>query len=123
MNVIAVGLGGFIGAILRYVTDELLSMLNGLVMSTLIVNLLGCFILGLFTYKVMDQINLQIRIGLTTGVIGSFTTFSTFSVETLALVTKGDLFFAILYVVITVVGGICLAFFGVKLAQRKGVYK
>lgn len=120
MNIIAVGVGGLIGAILRYGIDQLVPLINGLPIGTLIANLLGSFILGWFMFRISKQINSPIGLGMSVGIIGSFTTFSTFSVETFSLLARGMIFFAILYVLLTVLGGISLAFAGAKLAQDKG---
>ncbi|WP_374723380.1 fluoride efflux transporter CrcB [Calidifontibacillus erzurumensis] len=121
MKLLLVMIGGFLGAICRFSIGEWISKNNGFPLSTFIINMIGCFILGWFltfanqTNKVKPAFTLMIG----TGFIGSFTTFSTFSVETLHLLQKGLILTAILYVFASTVVGIGLAYAGHKLAIIK----
>lgn len=88
-NLIFVGIGGFIGACLRYFVSLSSSKLfgNQLPYGTLIVNILGGILIGLimeisFT---TDLISPNVRLFLVTGIMGGLTTFSTFSYETISL--------------------------------------
>jgi len=121
MNILAVGIGGFFGSTLRYTIGEWIHSPNGFPLGTMIINLLGCLILAWFftiTSKKW-QINPTIKVGIGTGFVGAFTTFSTFSVETLNLINHHQIGFAILYVLVSVFGGIGFAFAGAKLGGAK----
>ena len=89
MNILAIGLGGFIGAIARYLLSEFAERLSVGVfpLGTLVVNVLGCLLIGLLAWCVEDRqffsenTQLLVRVG----ILGSLTTFSTFSYETILL--------------------------------------
>lgn len=122
MNIISVGIGGFFGAIMRYSLGEWIHTTNGFPLGTLMINLVGCLFLAWFltiTTRMWD-INPNLKLGIGTGFTGAFTTFSTFSVETLNLINNQQFLFALLYVLLSVLGGIGLAFVGAKLALMKG---
>jgi CrcB protein len=90
-----VGAGGFIGAVSRYVMSGLVHQaipFSTFPAGTLAVNVVGCFIIGLLggladTRSVIGQ---DLRLFMFFGVLGGFTTFSTFGYETLALVRDGE---------------------------------
>jgi fluoride exporter len=119
LNVIAVGIGGFIGAIVRYSIGNVIFIRSGFPLATLLINLLGCLFLAWFftitARRVKMNPNLKLAIG--TGFTGAFTTFSTFSVETLNLLKNGQSGFALFYVLASIFGGIGLALLGAKLAS------
>lgn len=122
MNVLLVMAGGFFGAICRFVLSEWIHTNNEFPLATFLINLIGCFTLGWFLTlasqkgKVRPEYILMIG----TGFIGSFTTFSTFSMETVNLIQQGLLFTGILYVSATTVLGILLTYLGHKLALSRG---
>lgn len=119
MNLAAVAIGGLIGAILRYgLASWIVFPPNTFPAATLSINWIGCFALGwLFTLTSGGwNIHPSWRLGIGTGLIGSFTTFSTFSVDTIALCQHGSVPAALLYVLLSVVGGIALTAAGWKLA-------
>lgn len=99
MTILAILIGGSIGAISRYGLMTFLSSYG--VISTLMINILGSFILGFFIelsslYGSTSQI---FKSFLVIGVLGSFTTFSTFSLDTVTLYQKGAIFHSVAYVV------------------------
>jgi CrcB protein len=118
MKILLVMVGGFLGAICRYGVGELVVAEQGFPFGTLLVNLIGCFLLGwLLTF--MAQRNKKrpyITLFFGTGFTGSFTTFSTFSVETIQLFEKGQVFLAVMYVLFSLLIGLLLVFLGSKLA-------
>ena len=122
MNVLAVGIGGFFGAILSYTVGKVIPSPSGFPLGTLVINLLGCLFLAWFftitTKRWNISPNLKLAIG--TGFTGAFTTFSTFSVETLNLIKNHQLFMALLYVLLSIFGGIILALIGAKTAGFNG---
>lgn len=117
MNLLAVGLGGFIGAILRYLVGKWIPATNGFPINTLMINLLGCLFLAWFFTITTKRwmINSQLKLAIGTGFTGAFTTFSTFSVETLNLIENQQFLMALIYVFLSILGGIGLAIIGTKL--------
>jgi protein CrcB len=107
-----VGLGGAIGTIFRY-TLSLLPIKSSFPILTLITNLLGAFIIGVVVGLFEKQyLSSQIHLFLKTGLCGGFTTFSTFSLETLTLLENDMIFIAIVYALISVVGCIMGVYLG-----------
>lgn len=88
--IVLVGAGGLIGAVLRYLISGLVQNLTQSVTfphGTFVVNITGCFLMGIFSHLVESQVGLtsEMRLFLMVGLLGSFTTYSTFSHETLNL--------------------------------------
>lgn len=107
-----VGLGGAIGSIFRY-TLSLLPIKSSFPVLTLITNLLGAFIIGVVVGLFEKQyLSSQIHLFLKTGLCGGFTTFSTFSLETLTLLENDMIFIAIVYVFISIAGCIVGVYLG-----------
>ena len=119
MNILFVGFGGFIGASLRYLSGQLIPPQNGFPIHTLIINLLGCFALSWFYSAAFHRWNIapHIRLGIGTGLIGAFTTFSTFSVETLQLLHNGQIFLCLSYILTSTIGGIVFSAGGIRLSH------
>lgn len=92
IDVFLVGIGGFIGAVSRFSFSKLIKYydLNPL-FSTLGVNVLGCFFITLIYGLIVSKAHIDLRFSLfiIVGFLGSFTTFSTFSLESLLLFNKG----------------------------------
>ena len=118
MKYVFVMLGGFCGAIVRFGIGQLLPVTGSFPFATLSVNLLGCLFLGWFSTISANSNKLKpehvLLIG--TGFTGSFTTFSTFSVETIQLFENGYFITACSYVLLSVIAGLLLVFLGFKLA-------
>lgn len=111
-------MGGMIGSLLRYfVSLSTNHFNNGFPAGTLLANLAGSFFLGWFTSRVIarNKLNPLLAGAIGTGLTGSFTTFSTFSVETLILIESGKMGLAIFYVLISAIGGFLLAAVGYKI--------
>lgn len=96
-------LGGAVGALGRYGATRLLGAVPG---STFAVNVLGCFLLGLLLSVAWARLGDDARLGLAVGVLGAFTTFSTFSAETLLLIRGGHVARAAAYAGGSVVVGL-----------------
>jgi len=122
MPVIAgVALGGALGATARYALDRLIEHRTESVFpwATFTINLTGCFAIGLVSATLIDRHHLPawLRVGLELGVIGGYTTFSTFAQESLDLVDARDVAEAILYVGGSVVLGMIAVYFGRSLGR------
>ena len=119
-TIIAVGLGGFIGSVLRYLVSRLTAGVDfaSLPLGTLTVNVLGCFVLGLLTglFERTGNLSPELRLLLTTGLCGGFTTFSTFSNEALGLMRSGQTLLCFAYIVASVTLGLIAAYVGMKLS-------
>ncbi|MGY2080659.1 fluoride efflux transporter CrcB [Modestobacter sp. SYSU DS0657] len=116
---VAAALGGALGALARWgVAEGLPSPAGGWPWATLLVNLTGCLLLGALLGAVFPRHpdHPWLRPFLGTGVLGGFTTFSTFAVETVRLADGGAWATAAGYVVASVLGGLLAAVAGVRLA-------
>lgn len=116
-----IGLGGFVGAVLRYLVSGWVQDRSGSIVfpfGTAVVNLIGCFCIGLLVYLVESRsfFSVEIRAFILIGLLGSFTTFSTFGSETLTLLRGGRLDLAVLYAGGQVTGGVAMVFAGRLLA-------
>ena len=113
-----VALGGAVGAALRYLIGEWLNH-DGFPYATLSVNLIGSLLLGVLTIGVAQHIIApNMALVFATGVIGAFTTMSTFSVETISLFDQGESTLAFSYVGLTMVLGPLLALLGWKIGEN-----
>ncbi|MEH7109870.1 fluoride efflux transporter CrcB [Bacillus sp. JJ1764] len=113
-----VGLGGILGSLTRYLLSMFGTYLWGrnFPIGTMIINLTGAFILGFLTNKLAKtkERNPQLFTALTTGVIGSYTTFSTFCVETIRLLEVNQYLYALLYFILSAIGGLYFVHLGLK---------
>lgn len=123
LNYLAIALGGAIGACLRFAISEWMLHLFGRAFpfGTLLVNILGSFVIGLLYGLLLSE---QIapnpwRIFIGIGILGAFTTFSTFSMDTVLLLQQGDWLKAVANVVLNVVLCLTLAWLGLKLGSMK----
>ena len=115
-DLILVGIGGFIGAILRYALSSVIQNDSSPIpMGTLLVNFLGTLLLGIVVYsaELVSFITPDIRMFLTIGVLGAFTTMSTFGHEAFTLFEEGKTVPLVIYVVATVL----LVFLGIFVAR------
>ena len=121
LNLIIIGIGGFIGAILRYIISGFFYDLYGdkFPYGTLAVNLIGCFALGFFITMAEGKfiISPQMRSFAAIGLLGAFTTFSTFSFETLALLQNELYTSAFFNILISVIVGLIAVWAGMVLAK------
>ncbi len=119
---IAIAIGGTLGCWARYAMTNLVQAIygRGFPYATLSINLLGSLLMGFLFFATLERLTISpaVRTGILTGVIGGFTTFSTFEMETLLLVEQGDTFKALLYVFLSVVPGFLGAFGGAYIARN-----
>ena len=120
-KLLVIGLGGFVGAIARYGLSGLVHRYVGASFptGTLVVNVLGCFVIGGLMYLVEDRqlFAPETRLFLQIGFIGSFTTLSTVGYETFALLRAGQIALASLNAAANVllgIGAVALGWVGIK---------
>lgn len=120
-NIILVGLGGALGSVVRYLISVLVysGKTQLFPWSTLLINFMGCLLLGLLLgyFQKNDNQYQELKLLLAIGVCGGMTTFSTFSAETLNLMQSGNLLAAGLYAISSFVGGVLLLYLGVVLIR------
>ena len=118
---IAVALGGAAGSLLRFLTSAwvVANWPRHYYLATLTVNLVGCLAIGFLSawFLLRSDIPLVLRTGLTVGVLGGLTTFSSFSLEVLRLLENGQHGLAISYLLGSVLGGLGAAWLGMSLAR------
>jgi fluoride exporter len=108
-----VGIGGAIGSILRYLASTGIQskFLSTFPYGTMCVNITGCFLIGvIYALAERNNISPEWRFFLATGLCGGYTTFSTFSFESLSLLRDGEIFYATAYIASSVVIGILATF-------------
>ncbi len=120
MKIILIGIGGAIGSILRYIVSGLdYKFSYGIFpISTLVVNLSGSLAIG-FLWALFEQTatSSNIRMFIFIGILGGFTTFSTFALENFNLIRDGEKNIALLNVLISTIFGILFVFIGYMLAK------
>lgn len=111
-NCLAVGGGGAIGSVFRYLLGMLPLNQKGFPFTTLGINVIGAFLIGIVIALAAKHSNADPRLilFLQVGFCGGFTTFSTFSNETLTLMQNGRFSIALLYIVASVVLCVCAVF-------------
>lgn len=116
-----VALAGAVGALSRWGLGKFVHSLmgNGFPYGTLIVNILGCFLIGLIMHigLTTSRISETTRIGLTVGFVGALTTFSSFSYETLILAEQGRWMGVCSNIVLNIILGLLATMAGLSLAK------
>src|SRR5580658_2790725 len=119
---LAIAVGGTLGCWARYAMTNLVQTIYGrdFPYATLSINLLGAFLMGFLYIETVERLTISpaLRTGILTGVLGGYTTFSTFEMETLLLVEQGELLKAVLYIVLSVALGFLCAFGGAFIARN-----
>jgi len=121
LNYLVIGIGGFAGAISRYIVGLWVGERWGrsFPLGTLAVNISGCFLIGLLMTLFLEKsmASPQWRSFLVVGFLGAYTTFSAFEYETGGLVKDGELLFAALNVILSVAAGFAALKLGEVLAR------
>ena len=118
-EILIVGVGSFAGGALRYILSVGLSKLGRLwafPIGIMLINILGCFLIGVLYgyFKSKATTDPVLPLLLMTGVLGGFTTFSTFSFETIQLLQQNEWLKAVLYVVGSVGVGVAACYLGMR---------
>ncbi|PWJ62963.1 fluoride efflux transporter CrcB [Rathayibacter iranicus] len=122
--ILLVALGGAVGTAGRFTLAVVLPRVGVLPIATVVVNLVGAFLLGLLLEGLArrgpdEGGRRRLRLLLGTGVLGGFTTYSTFSLDTVALIEGGHLAESLLYTGGTLVLGLAAAALGIAVAGRR----
>lgn len=120
-RLLLIGLAGFVGTLLRYWLSGWTAQRFGETFptGTLVVNLLGCFMAGLLFYLMFDRylVNQTIRTVVIIGLLGGFTTFSSFGLQTFTLLREGEMGLALLNMAASNLGGLLMVWCGYSLAR------
>lgn len=119
--ILLAGTGGFLGTCCRYLTNRLYLTYfkTTLPLATFTVNVLGCLILGLII-GLMNRagvVSPKMNAFLVVGFCGGFTTFSTFSYETLTLASTGQSLLSLLYIAASIIIGLLAVWIGIQIAN------
>ena len=120
MQFVAIGVGGAIGAVLRFVISGLAYNLFGqnFPWGTFVVNMIGCFAIGFFSRLFEDMaISPNLRVLVLVGGLGAFTTFSTYAFENVNLLRDGEFGVALLNMAASTMVGLIFVFLGMALAN------
>ena len=123
MNIaVAVGAGGAVGSVLRYVLSSVVVRAMGSTFpyGTVLVNVIGSFVIGLLYVWLMERVGArpELRAFLIVGVLGGFTTFSSFSLETVTLLMQESYTKAVANVVVSVLLCIACTWLGILVARQ-----
>ena len=115
INLVYVASGGAIGAVLRYLISNFYRLyFPNFPIGTLFINLIGSFLIGILASNLENKgaSYVFIKYFLIIGILGSFTTFSTFSLETIQLINDKKLFSSLVYIFLSISLCVFGAFFG-----------
>lgn len=113
LNILSVGLGGFIGAVCRYLIGLIpINEITTFPIKTFVINVIGCIVIGVITVVAAknSSLNPHMLLFLKVGLCGGFTTFSTFALESVDLMKNGNVMMSFLYVFGSVLVGIGVIF-------------
>jgi CrcB protein len=121
LRLIYIGLAGAGGTLMRYWLSESIAKRFGetFPIGTLVVNLIGCFLAGLLFYLLLDRelVSPVVRTVVLIGLLGGFTTFSAFGLQTFTLMRDGAVGLALLNIGLSNVGGLMMVWVGYSVAR------
>lgn len=119
---VMIALFGVLGCWSRYLMTQLIQAIWGanFPFATLFINVSGCFLMGFLFVETLERLTIPVslRTGILTGFVGGYTTFSTYSMETILLLERGDALKGGLYLLLSNLLGVAAAFSGVFLARN-----
>jgi len=119
LDLLAVFAGGLIGTTLRVALDlAIVHDLDEFALSTILVNTVGSFVLGVLVAALWWRAPGWVRVGLGPGILGSFTTFSALAISVVALARTGEIVVAVLSIVLSIGLGMLAAWAGLTLGAR-----
>ena len=120
-QILAIGIAGLVGTLMRYWLSGVVDRVAGETFpaGTLVVNLAGCFLIGFLFHALTERylIDPGLRSVILIGLLGGFTTFSSFGVQTFTMLRDGELWLASLNIVASNAGGILLVWVGYVLSE------
>lgn len=122
LNLLLIALGGAIGSVLRYLTANGIYLLLGrhFPYGTLTVNIIGSWLMGLLTIVLLERFTNfsgELRSLLLIGLLGGYTTFSSFSIETLNLISQGQFIKGMLNIFLSITLCLLASWLGLLLAR------
>jgi len=116
-TLLLIAAGGAAGSVCRYILSSYIKVLY--FPGTLVVNILGCFLIGLLAgLDARFNLNTNLRMLLVVGFCGGFTTFSSFSIENMELIDNQKYFTAFAYISLSVILGLAAVLIGIKITSR-----
>ncbi|MEO6818948.1 MAG: fluoride efflux transporter CrcB [Ginsengibacter sp.] len=115
-----IGIGSFIGGVCRYLISIFIQnkFLSTFPYGTFAVNVIGCFLIGLvYALSEKGNVSMEWRLFFATGVLGGFTTFSSFSNDTIGMMRDGQYLPAFTYVACSVIIGLVATFIGISITK------
>ena len=120
-SLLLVGTGGFIGSLARYIVQLVMTKYfpSPIPFGTLSVNILGCFLIGLFIgFSGKGNLaSVEWRLFIATGLCGGFTTFSAFSADSMKLMSDGAYMYSVLYISGSIILGLSATIAGLLLTK------
>ena len=119
-DLLFIAIGGALGAVSRYGISEWMRIGFGksFPLGTLLANLLGCFLMGIWIGSGLAESHPRVRLGLAVGFLGSLTTFSTFSAESVQQIERGEYAAFTVNATLSLIAGLLLFFAGAWLTNR-----
>ena len=120
LSCLCVGIGGFVGSVLRYLIGTLsIETASGFPVKTFVINIVGAFVLGVVaqTGASFPAVPREVVLMLQVGLCGGFTTFSTFSSEALTLLSQDHMATAFFYMIASMTLGLAAVFAGGSLVK------
>jgi CrcB protein len=118
---LAIAVAGVFGCWSRYLMTQLVQSIwgSGFPFATLFINVSGCFLMGFLFVETLERLTIPVwaRTGILTGFLGGYTTFSTFAMETLLLMERGEVVKGGVYLLLSNLLGVAAAFLGAFLAR------
>lgn len=120
MNIIIVFIFGVVGGISRYELNTYLPKLGTFPIATLLINLVGCYLFTFFikNFLAAKNVHEKLILGIGTGFLGAFTTFSSFMMDSDNLMVAGHYGQLAIYALLTIFGGLLMATLGMRHGKR-----
>jgi CrcB protein len=118
--ILSIGIGSCLGGLARYFLSTFIQnkFLSTFPFGTMAVNIIGCFLIGIiFGLSERGNFSMEWRLFLVTGFLGGFTTFSSFSNETIGLLRDGQMSQAFIYILCSVAVGLLATFTGISMIK------